>query len=326
MHPGDRRDDDMTIILISAGLALLLAGGEAIVRGAAYLADRWGVPRFVVGVTVVGVGTSLPEAVVCVNAALAGAPGLAVGNIVGSNLVNSLLVIGLAALFLPFTIETQVLKRDVLFMSAATIAFVGIGLSGMLVRWHAAALLIMLVTYLVLMMRSASRGARVAATVDRDADAGIGPVRFNSGIAFVSIALGIACLTLGAEWLVEGAADLARSFNVSEEIIGLTVIAIGTSLPELATALVAAWRRQTDVCLGNVLGSNIFNLVGVAGVTGLFAPLPFSPQMIGFDLLVLLAAKILLVLFMISGRRISRLEGGTLAALYLVYVFLHFVW
>jgi cation:H+ antiporter len=292
----------MTYFLIIAGFALLLVGGESVVRGSVALAQRLGVSPLIVGLTIVGFGTSLPEMVVSVNAALVGSPGLAVGNVVGSNMANILLILGVAAVIAPIAVHPSAVKRDLIGMTIVTLIYVTLGMMGQIVFWHGVLMLIALCAY-------------VGFTVWHDNKTNDEVAGLHRGEADV----------VGAEWLVTGATTLAKEFNVPDEVIGLTIVAIGTSLPELATSIVAAYRGHSDVCVGNVLGSNLFNLFGITGVTALFAPLPFSDKIVSFDLWVLLAATAIIIPFMLSGRRISRLEGSILLALYVGFIASQFI-
>ncbi|MFT5486189.1 MAG: cation:H+ antiporter [Paracoccaceae bacterium] len=310
----------MTYFLIIAGFALLLFGGESVVRGSVALAQRLGVSPLIVGLTIVGFGTSLPEMVVSVNAALVGSPGLAVGNVVGSNIANILLILGVAAIIGPIAVHPAAVKRDLVGMAVVTLIYVGLGMSGQIVFWQGALMLIALMSYIGFTVWHDNKTNDEAAEMHRDEAAEMGTIPLRTVSIAGIIIVGLFAVVVGAEWLVTGATTLATEFGVPEEVIGLTVVAIGTSLPELATAVVAAYRGHSDVCVGNVLGSNLFNLFGITGVTALFAPLPFSDKIVSFDLWVLLAATALIIPFMLSGRRISRLEGSILIVLYVGFV------
>ena len=309
----------MTYLLIVIGFALLLFGGEIVVRAAVSLSERLGISPMIVGLTVIGFGTSLPELVVNVNAALSGSTGLAIGNVVGSNIANTMLVVGVAAAIQPLVVAPELMRRDTMAMMAATLVFIGIGiLTGGVEWWHGVLMVIALCTYLVLTVREDANARSMIAEPPPGE-----PPTAGRRLPGIDIALAITGLTgviVGAEWLVTGATSLAEQLGVPDEIIGLTVIAIGTSLPELATAFVAALRGHSDVALGNVVGSNIFNLFGVAGITALFAPLPFPANILQLDLWVLLGTAALLMLVMLTGRRISRIEGVVLAVLYCGYI------
>jgi cation:H+ antiporter len=315
----------MTYILITAGFALLLFGGEFVVRGSVAMAQRLGVSPLIVGLTIVGFGTSLPEMVVSVNAALVGAPGLAVGNVVGSNIANILLILGVAAVIAPIAVHPGAVKRDLLGMSAATLVYVILGMTGQIVFWQGMLMLVALMAYIGFTVWHDNKSNDEAAALHRDEAAEIGDLPLRTVSIAGLIIGGLFAVVVGAEWLVTGATTLATEFGVPEEVIGLTVVAIGTSLPELATSMVAAYRGHSDVCVGNVLGSNLFNLFGITGVTALFAPLPFSDSIISFDLWILLAATALIIPFMLTGRRLSRPEGTILLILYVGFIASQFV-
>ena len=315
----------MTYFLIIAGFALLLFGGESVVRGSVALAQRLGVSPLIVGLTIVGFGTSLPEMVVSVNAALVGSPGLAVGNVVGSNIANILLILGVAAVIAPIAAHPGAVKRDLLGMSAATLVYVGLGMSGQIVFWQGVLMLIALMSYIGFTVWHDNKSNDEAAEMHRDEAAEMGEIPLRTVSIAGIIIVGLFAVVVGAEWLVTGATTLATEFGVPEEVIGLTVVAIGTSLPELATSIVAAYRGHSDVCVGNVLGSNLFNLFGITGVTALFAPLPFSDKIVSFDLWILLAATAIIIPFMLTGRRISRPEGIVLLILYVSFIASQFV-
>ena len=294
-------------------------------RGSVALAERLGVSPLVVGLTIVGFGTSLPEMVVSVNAALAGAPGIAVGNVIGSNIANTMLVLGTAAVISPIMVNPHALRRDTACMVAATVVFLCLGLTGKLVWWHGAFLLVFLAGYVGQSVWNDIRTGGPAAELHLEEAREVGNVALGIPTASALVVMGMGAVIIGAEWLVTGATDLARLFKVPDEIIGLTIIAIGTSLPELATSLVAAFRGHPDVCLGNILGSNLFNLFGIAGLTALFADLPFSEKAMQFDLWVLMGTAVLLIPFMFTGRRLSRTEGGVLVTLYCLYIAAQFL-
>ncbi len=316
----------MNLLMTIGGLALLLFGGEALIRGAVGLAKRAGISPFIVGLTIIGFGTSAPEVVVSVDAALSGSPGIAVGNVIGSNVANILLIVGAAAVFLPLAVHPDALRRDGGMMAFATILFIGIALSGTATWYHGAISLVVLVSYLAYSVWSDSKNTDATAQLHRDEGE-----QLQSGLSdkmwamLLALAIGLAALVTGSRFAVIGASAIAREAGISEEVIGITLVAFGTSLPELATAMVAAARKQADVCIGNVIGSNIFNLLGITGAAAIAAPLPFSPAVIGFDVWVLLAVTVLFLWCMLTGRRIQRWEGLMLLILYFAYISLHFL-
>ena len=305
----------MVILGLFAGLALLLFGGEALVRGSVALASRLGISPLVIGITLVGFGTSTPELVASVQAALIGAPGIAVGNVVGSNIANILLILGVAAILMPIAASRAVLRRDGTVLLAASALMVAIVLTGSLARWAGVLLIAALAIYTIgsFVLERRRGGGGSAAEI---------PTGWPQGVpaALALTVAGIAMVVFGADFLVDAAIVLAQRAGVSEAVIGLTVVAIGTSLPELVTAVMAALRRQADVAFGNVIGSNIFNILGIAGVTAVVAPIPIPPEVVRLDVWVMSVAAILLVVFAATSRGISRIEGAVLLTLYALYI------
>jgi cation:H+ antiporter len=325
----------LTFLFLLGGLALLIAGGDLLVRGSVRLAERLGLSPLLIGLTLVGLGTSTPEMMTSVQAALMGSPGIAVGNIVGSNLANLLLVLGASALIFPMTVQSQALKRDGGFVVATALIFLVVGLVAGLSRPVGIALLALLVGYLVFAYRQESAatgpGADHTAAFDRaeameSADPALRPhPAQGSGLAawLVPAAMaagGFAAIIVGSRLLVLGAVDAARIAGLSEEVIGLTVVAFGTSMPELVTSVMAAFRRQADVALGNILGSNIYNVLAIGGLTALIAPTQVPRQIAFFDAPAMVAVSVLLFVFALTGARLSRVEGAILVALYAAYL------
>ncbi|MCF3936378.1 calcium/sodium antiporter [Acuticoccus sp. M5D2P5] len=298
---------------IVGGLFGLLIGGELLVRGASAVAVRLGISPLVVGVVIVGLGTSAPELVTCVRAALAGAPGIAVGNIVGSNIANILLILGIAALMRPIFTSREVVIRDGSIVVISAIAFALAAASGMITRPIGGVFVAALAVYLVWTVR---RDRRSAAEFD-DVPASSGT---PLALSVVFLLAGLGLVIVGAEYLVQGAVATARHYNISEEVIGLTLVAVGTSLPELATSVVAALKRHSEIALGNVLGSNVYNTIGIGGVTALVQPVPVSGTMRTFDIPLMVAISLILVIVVATGRRVTRWEGGVLLGLYAVYI------
>ena len=299
----------MDWLFLLGGLIGLFAGGEALVRGAVGIARRLAIPPLLIGLTVVGFGTSMPELLVSVDAALRGVPDLAVGNIVGSNIGNVLLIVGLAALVWPIRVTGATLGRDTAVMMAATLALVPVFWMAEVGRPAGALLLAALAGYLVWAYRHPG-----AVAVE---DAAPVPPLWRSGLW---VALGLVALMVGARFLVDGAVNLARGHGISEAFIGLTVVAVGTSLPELATSLIAALRRQSEIAIGNIVGSNIFNLLGILGATALIAPIPVAGRFLSFDLPVLIAASGVLTGLLLLRPGIGRGAGLGLLVAYGAYV------
>ena len=316
----------MNLMMTIGGLALLLFGGEVLIRGAVGLAKRVGISPFIVGLTIIGFGTSAPEVVVSVDAALSGSPGIAVGNVIGSNIANILLIVGSAALFVPLAVHPDALKRDGTMMAFATVLFIAIALMGTATWYHGVVSIIVLVAYLTYSVCSDRQRNDATAQLHRDKGEQLQSSLPNKvWVMLLALGIGLAALVAGSRFAVIGASAIAREAGISEEVIGITLVAFGTSLPELATAMVAAARKQADVCIGNVIGSNIFNLLGITGAAAIAAPLPFAASVVSFDIWVLLAVTVLFLWFMLTGRRIQRWEGAVLLLLYFSYISLHFL-
>ena len=311
----------MPWILSGVGLVVLLLAGDALVRGAVNLSLRMGIPTLIVSLTIVAFGTSAPELLVGISAVMEGKPGLALGNVVGSNTANVLLVLGLPALLSRMHTSRFDTRRSYLMMLAATVGFIGLAFFGTL-TWITGLILLAGLT-LVLLDQARDARAHVAEAQCGEIDdlEGADPdMPWWKIVAFLLV--GLVGLPLGADILVENASIIARDFGVSDAVIGLTLVAVGTSLPELATTVMAALRQQADVALGNVIGSNIFNLLGILGVTTLFGPIPVSADFLHFDLWVMLGAALALAPFVLMNRDIGRRWGAALVALYVVYILL----
>jgi cation:H+ antiporter len=312
------------------GFVLLVLGGELLVRGAVQVATRFGVSPLVIGLTLVGFGTSTPELVTSVQAALSGSPGIAYGNIVGSNIANSLLILGFSALLAPIMVSSVALKRDSVVMVVAVLVFAATAALMPLGAPAGAVFVAALAFYIF----TAFRQERQLSTGDHGAlydkslaaqaaDPALVPVHQPGRSVAISLLVSVAGLglvMLGGYLLVGGAVTLARSLGISEAVIGLTIVAVGTSMPELVTSVMASIRKETDVAFGNVVGSNIYNILGIGGMTALIAPTEVPSQIVRFDNLVLIAASLLLVAFAYTGRRISRVEGGLMILLYAGYI------
>lgn len=320
--------------MLIGGLVLLVAGGELLVRGAVRVATGLGVSPLVVGLTVVAFGTSAPELVTSVQAALAGAPGIAYGNIVGSSIANILLIGGLSALIVPFAVASEALKRDGVVMLAAIIAFAVVAALMPFDRVVGAIFVLALVAYVYLTFRMelAPDATDHGAVFDKslalqESDSGLVPsleIRRSLIVSSVILIAGLGLILVGGRLLVDGAVFLARDLGISETVIGLTIVAIGTSMPELVTSVIAGLKRQGDVAFGNIVGSNIYNVLGIGGATALMAPGPVPAELVRFDNLVMIGVSIALVVFAWSGLRINRWEGAALLAGYGGYLYL--VW
>jgi len=300
------------ILLILGGLAGLVIGGELLVRGAVRTAGALGVSPLIIGLTLVGFGTSTPELVTSVQAALLGSPGVAVGNIVGSNICNILLILGVAALIRPVDAEPRGLRRDGPALAAATLIGLAAILWGDLGRVVGAGFVAALLGYLLWLYASERRRADAANEPP--------PERKGLWSGLPLTLAGLALVVIGADWLVTAAIALAQVWQVSDSLIGLTIVAVGTSLPELTASVAAAARGRGDVALGNIVGSNIFNILGILGVTALVEPLAAPAEIIAFDVWVMVAATAALILVAATGARVTRGEGALLLGGYGVYL------
>jgi len=309
------------ILFLLVGFAGLLVGGEQLVRGAVALAGRLGVSPLVIGLTVVGFGTSAPELVTSLQAAFRGSPGIAIGNVVGSNIGNILLILGIAALLRPISVDPAAFRRDGTVLVLATALAILAMSRGNLGALEGTVFLAGLAGFLLLAFRQeAGDGTPAAAVYAAEAET-VAPERSERlAVSLLRAVGGLALTIFAARLLVASAIDIARLAGLSETVIGLTIVAIGTSMPELVTSLVAARRGQGDVAFGNIVGSNIFNLLGILGVTALVSPLPVPDSVIGFDLWVMAAATLALVVFAVTGWRVGRREGATLLLAYLAYL------
>lgn len=324
-HPAVRRAlgiAHLDLLFITAGLVFLFLGGEALVRGASMLAYRMGLPPLLIGLTVVGFGTSAPELLVSVQAALEGSPDLAIGNVLGSNIANLLLIGGMAAFLSPFVAKGQFPVRDVLVMLGAAIVVLGLSYWGTIERLTAVLMLAALLAYLVITYRASRREISQSATTNNPFDP---PKRGFRGalsvfLALVFVTVGIAALMQGANLLVFGATSIAQRWGISEAIIGLTIVAVGTSLPELVTTLVAALRRQSAIAVGNIIGSNIFNVFAILATTALVQPLTIPPSMARLDAPLLLGISALAAIMLLVMPKVGRITGSLALAGYAAYI------
>ncbi|MEE4208400.1 MAG: calcium/sodium antiporter [Parvularcula sp.] len=300
-------------LLILGGLVALFFGGDLLVRGAASIASRFGVSSLVIGLTLVGFGTSSPELVTSLQAAAAGAPGVAIGNVVGSNIANILLILGLTAAISPVVVTPKAFRRDGAVLVVSALMCLGVVLAGRLEPIIGAVFVLALIGYVVFSIRQ----ERVAgpAPEEEDGFSSDKPIWFN-GLLVIG---GLALTVLGARWLVAGAIDLAEAFGISDTIIGLTVVAVGTSLPELVTSFAAARRGQGDIAFGNIVGSNIYNVLFILGVTAVVTPIDIPASIGAFDIWVMLGATAALVLTAVTGWRVTRAEGAVLLSAYVAY-------
>ncbi len=305
------------------GLAVLIVGAEFLVRGAVSAAQRLGVSALIIGLTIVGWGTSTPELIVSVDAALAGSPGIAVGNVVGSNIANILLILGLAAVVYPITVNPRAIARDAGIALAAAVIFIVLAyFTGVISTMAGIAMLVFLAVMTVWVFRQEKNGqAPEAADLHAKESAQKHALPKSMGVAIAMVIAGLATLIWGADLLVTAALIVARDHGVSETVIGLTLVAVGTSLPELATSVVAALRKQSDVALGNVIGSNIYNILAILGVASLWGDITVPPEIIAFDMWIMLGVTLALLPAFFLGGRIGRLYGAIFLIAYVAYTY-----
>ena len=306
-------------VLSGLGLLILLLAGDALVKGAVNLSLRLGIPALIVSLTIVAFGTSAPELLISIKAVIDNAPGLALGNVVGSNTANILLVLGIPALLATMHTSECNTKKSFNYMIAASLLFIALAFRGVF-DWIAGLILLGALAYVLFDQMRQAQNHRIACKCDPEEDLeGADPDMPGWRIA-VFMTLGLIGLPLGAGLLVDNATIIAQAYGVSDTVIGLTLVAIGTSLPELATTVMAALRRQADVALGNVIGSNMFNLLAIIGIASLVGPINVDPEFLRFDLWVMLLASLLLIPFVYLHKDITRVWGIVLSALYATYL------
>ncbi|RAK00579.1 calcium/sodium antiporter [Aliidiomarina maris] len=312
------------VLSVALGIGLLTLGGEALIKGALGAAERLGISALLAGLVIVGFGTSAPELVVSIDAAINQQPDIAVGNVIGSNIGNLLLILGLCALITPLAAKPEALRRDGLMMLLATLLVVVLAWGSALNRLDAFILLAALISYLIWAYRTERQGELASAQLHAAEASEVTRKPQRTLYIVLFIVAGLACLIIGSQVLLSGAVGIAQHFGVSEALIGLSLVAVGTSLPELSISVLAALRRHADVAIGNILGSNIFNILGILGISALLQPLPMAARIISFDQWVMLGVTLVALLFLLTGKRLSRLEGAALLAGYIVYMWLSF--
>lgn len=312
----------MHLTLLIAGLLLLFVSGELLVRGAVHLAQHLGVSPLLIGLTVVGFGSSAPELLVCIQAALTNQADMAVGSVVGSNIANIMLILGVASVIRPLRTEPKVVYRDGLMMLIATVALVIAGIDHHISSLQGMIMLAALIAYLIYSYMTERHYNAPSAQLHME-QAETRAAANTKLLPNLLLTLGgLVGIIFGAELLVNNASILARSWGISEAVIGLSLVAIGTSLPELATVSIAAYKNHPDVAVGNVLGSNIFNILGMLGITAILTPLSINSQLAHVDSWIMLAVTIVILWFLITGWRLSRSEGVILLLGYIAYIYL----
>ncbi len=299
----------LTYIMLAGGLLGLFLGGDWLVRGASQIAARFNVPPLIIGLTIVGFGTSTPELLVSLQAAFNGLPGISIGNVVGSNTANILLILGLAGIIAPPIADFMKMRRDLFWMLGAALVMPVIIASGDIGRIEGAALILGLIIYLGVSFRAMRNDPTEAL-----------PAGINLLHAVGFTVAGLVAVMVGANYLVESATIIARQLGVSEAMIGLSIVAVGTSLPELATTVAAAIKGEREIALGNIIGSNIFNILAILGLTGLIIPIPVDPRFMSFDVPVMIGATLLTLGLIYVRGEISRIAGGLMMIGYVAYI------
>jgi cation:H+ antiporter len=311
------------VVFFLLGLAALVVGAEALVRGASRIALSLGISPLVVGLTIVAMGTSSPEVAVSVGAALSGSTDIAVGNVVGSNIFNVLFILGISALITPLVVHSQIIRQEVPIMIGASVILAVMILDGSLGWLESALLLVLLVAYVIFLVRQ-SRAETAEIRSEFEVAAARRDARWDShwAVQLLLIAVGLGLLVLGSGWLVDSAVAFARAFGVSDLVIGLTIIAAGTSMPEVATSIMAAIRGERDIAVGNVIGSNTFNILGCLGLSGVVSAsgLAIAPAVLNFDIWVMIAVAVACLPVLLLRRQIGRKRGVLFLVYYAAYV------
>ncbi len=305
----------MDYFLLIAGLAVLVLSGEVLVKGAVGIALRLRISTLVVGMTVVSFGTSAPELLVSLQASLSGNPAIAIGNVVGSNIANLALVLGLTALVLPLPVERDSLRIDWPVMMSATILLILFIFNGTVNRIEGGLLFGLLILFTVWLIRRSRKNAKSS-----DENEAEPPPLWHLFRDLGLVVLGCVGLVFGADWLLEGAVNIAESYGVSKHVIGVTIVAFGTSVPELVTSLVAAFRKQSDISIGNLVGSNLFNIMAILGITAMVKDIPVEEIVIQRDIWWVFGVSLLLLPLMLIGRKIGRWQGILLFSIYIAYL------
>lgn len=306
----------LELVGVLVGLVLLFFGGNWLVEGASRLARSLGISPLVVGLTVVALGTSAPELLVSLSAALSGSSDIAVGNVVGSNIANIGLILGVSGLIFPISVHIDLLKREIPIMLVATVVAVIMFQDGQISRLDGIILVSGLIAFISFMIVSALRDRRIQP--DPEEEQHLHPANVNRRVEVFRFLLGFAVLAIGAQVTVGNATQLARNLGISELVIGITLISIGTSLPELVTSIIAAFSKNSDIAIGNVVGSNLFNLLAILGITSIVRPINVSPQIAGGEALMMLGFSLLLVPFVIN-RVLGRREAFVFLTAYVLF-------
>ncbi len=305
------------IFMILGGLVILFFGGESLIKGAVSLARNFGLSKLLVSTVIVGFGTSMPEMTVSIGAALKGSSDIAIGNVVGSNIANILLIIGISAILCPILVTGAAVKRDTFIMLGASLTLCGLALTGMITFLAGVFMFSALIGYVVWSYYQDKQGSADTAQHIEEVIESETQIKYLK--AWVYALAGLGLLITGAYILVEGAVSIARSFGISEAVIGLTIVAVGTSLPELATSVVAAYRKHSDIIIGNIVGSNIFNILAILGITAMISPTHIGEQIANYDVWIMLGVALLLSVYLLRGLTIGKLSGIAMLMAYCTY-------
>lgn len=316
----------ITVLQLAGGFVLLLFGAEFLVRGAVSVARRLKVAPMIIGMTIVAYGTTSPELVVSLQAAYDGLPGISVGNVVGSNICNILLILGTSAMIYPIAVKPQLLYRDATMMMGAALLFTALAFSGTIEQWQGGLMIVILVAYtLYAFQQERIKGkANDPGDVAEELSEEFAEGPRTLWLALLSVAGGVVAVVTGAKLLIAAAMDTARFLGVGEEVIGLTIVAVGTSLPEFATAVVAAFRRHSDVAVGNIMGAGIYNLLMIMGLVGVVTPIPVPAQILAFDLWLMIGVTGLLLAFLLLRGGLTRPVGAMFLAGFVAYTALQY--
>jgi cation:H+ antiporter len=313
----------MTYLFLILGLATLIVGGEFLVNGAVGIAKRFHISSLVIGMTVISFGTSAPELIVSIKAALSGSPEISIGNVIGSNIANIALVLGITVMIFPIVVDRNSKILDWPMMMGASVLFfifaLFFGEGYQIERWEGIVLFGLLLIFIYYLISSSRKKTKKAlkneeSLIDNEAE------KINVPKAIGSLLIGLVGLYFGAEWLLDSAVILATDFGMSKATIGITIIAFGTSVPELVTSAVAALKKETDISIGNLIGSNIFNIMAVIGITAIVKPIPVTQDVISYDMIWMLAISFCLLPLMLIGKKLGRLKGFMLFSTYVVYI------
>ncbi len=316
----------MDILFLLLGLGILIIGGEFLVRGAVGLSASFKISPMIIGLTVVSFGTSVPELLVSIQSALAGNPGIAVGNVVGSNIANLALVLGITVMIFPIIAEKQTKILDYPVMIFASLLFYVLAINLTIGFWEGFLFVVLLLLFVYYLIHKTRRENRISKdnipslqeTIKEESNEK--PISLKSSLFFLT--LGLIGLYFGSEWFVGGAVGIAKALELSDSVIGVTVVAIGTSAPELVASIMAALKKQSDISVGNLVGSNIFNVFAVLGITGMVKPIDIEQSVMDFDMLWMIGISLLLIPILYLGDKISRVKGFLLFSCYIAYIFI----